>query len=115
MTIGGYLDNFDRRSRDVAYVYQRGLRMVRWTYPQVAQCARKFAWELAERGLERGDRIVLIGDASAEWIASFFGCALRGVAVVPLDPQSSPDFLARVAEQVQPRLALAGGGKTIAG
>src|SRR5215213_7783451 len=41
-----------------------------------------------------------------EWVAAFFGCALRGAVVVPLDVESAPDFVARVQEQTRARLVL---------
>jgi long-chain acyl-CoA synthetase len=37
-------------------------------------------------------------------VAAFFGCALRGVVVVPMDDGASAEFAARVAGQVEARL-----------
>ena len=47
--------------------------------------AGRFAALLEDRGIGMGDRVVLWGENSAEWVAAFYGCMLRGVMAVPLD------------------------------
>ena len=46
------------------------------------------------------------GPNSAEWVAVFFGCALRGAIIVPIDDAATSDFAVRVFEQVRARLIL---------
>lgn len=52
--------------------------------------------------------MLLWGENSAEWIAAFFGCVLRGVLPVPLDATGTRDFAIRVADEVSPKLVVAG-------
>ncbi len=92
------------RNQEVAYVYRRGFRTLRWTYRQLAELAFQFARELEARGIGKGDRILLWGDNSAEWIAAFFGCMLRGAVAVPMDRIAAPDFAQRVAADVDAKL-----------
>ncbi len=99
-----YLDNFLRRGRECAYVQHRGYRTVRWSYRQVAETSFRFARELEALGIGKGDRVLLWGPNSAEWAAVFFGCALRGVIVVPIDEAGAADFAQRVYQQVDGRL-----------
>ncbi len=99
-----YLENFLRRGRECAYVQQRGYRTVRWSYQQVAETAFRFARELERRGIGKGERVLLWGPNSAEWVAVFFGCALRGVIVVPIDDAGTADFAQRVYQQVDGKL-----------
>ena len=47
---------------------------------------------------------MLWGQNCAQWVAALFGCALRGVVVVPMDDGSAADFAGRVAQQVEARL-----------
>ena len=47
------------RRREVAYVYRRGFRTLRWTYGQLAELAFRFARELEARGIGKGDRVLL--------------------------------------------------------
>jgi long-chain acyl-CoA synthetase len=98
------LDRFLRWGREIAYVQRSGYRTVSWSYRQVAQTAFQFARELEARGIGKGERILIWGPNSAEWVAAFFGCALRGVVVVPMDDVATPDFALRVHQQVGAKL-----------
>jgi long-chain acyl-CoA synthetase len=52
---------------------------------------------------------MLWGENSAEWAAVFFGCALKGVVVVPMDDGASADFAGRVSAQAGAKLVVASG------
>lgn len=101
-----YLDNFRRRGNECAYIQRRGYRAERWSYRQVAETAFRFARELEQRNIGKGDRVLIWGPNSAEWVTVFFGCALRGTIVVPMDDAAASDFALRVAEQVKARLVV---------
>jgi long-chain acyl-CoA synthetase len=105
-TINSYLGDYLKRGRETAFAYRRGLRMVRWSYRRVAETAYAFARELETRGVGKGERILLWAANGPEWVAAFFGCALRGAVVVPLDVESAPDFVSRVQAQTRARLVL---------
>jgi long-chain acyl-CoA synthetase len=99
-----YLDYFLQRRNETAYVQPHGYRTVRWSYREVADLAFQFARELDARSITKGERIVLWGSNSAEWVAVFLGCALRGVVVVPMDDVAMPDFALQVHQQVDAKL-----------
>src|SRR5437773_2888091 len=103
-SIGEYLGSFLQRGQQHAYVQRRGYRTARWTYRQIAELAFRCARELANRGIAKGERVLIWGPNSAEWVAAFFGCALRGVIVVPMDDAAAPEFALRVAQQVSAKL-----------
>src|SRR5215210_2872757 len=105
-TIYSYLEDYLRRGDETAFAHRRGLRMVSWSYRRVAEAAYGFARELEARGVGKGERVLLWAANGPEWVAAFFGCALRGAVVVPLDVESAPDFVARVQEQTRARLVL---------
>ncbi len=42
------------------------------------------------------DAVLLWAPNCAEWVATFFGCALSGVIAVPVDDGASPDFARRI-------------------
>ena len=102
-----YIQGFYALGKDTAYVQRRGYRNMRWTYAEIADLAACFAAELDERGVQRGERVLLWGENCAEWAAAFFGCMLRGVVAVPMDQIATPDFALRVARQVNAKLAVA--------
>jgi long-chain acyl-CoA synthetase len=106
VTILEYLGNFRRHAREVAYVHHRGYRMQRWSYGEVLGNAYRFARELEQRGIGKGDKVLLWGENCAEWVVAFFGCVLRGTVAVPIDKIAAPDFAQRVAEQVGAQLCV---------
>jgi long-chain acyl-CoA synthetase len=95
-----------RIAREIAVVHYRGNRRHVTTYGDLARLAGRFAAFLAEHGIVEGDRVVLWAENSAEWIAAFYGCMLRGVLAVPLDAAGTAEFAARVAADVHPKLAV---------
>ena len=103
--LASLVEEFRHHADDTAIVAStRGIRRYRTTYGELANLAGRFAAELDRRGLAPGERIVLWGANSAEWIAVFFGCLLRGIIVVPLDAAGSPEFASRVVKDVAPKL-----------
>ncbi len=99
-----FVPQFLERGDSCAYVQRRGYRTVRWSYRRVAETAFQFARELEARNIAKGDRVMLWGPNSAEWVTAFFGCALRGVVIVPMDDAALPDFALRVHQQVDAKL-----------
>jgi acyl-CoA synthetase (AMP-forming)/AMP-acid ligase II len=75
-----------------------------FTYGQVLEMAFGFCRDLETRRIGKGERVMLWGENCAEWVAAFFGCALCGVVVVPMDNGASADFAARVSAQVEAKL-----------
>jgi long-chain acyl-CoA synthetase len=100
------IDDFRRFDREIAVVRYAGNRRRVTTYGELARLAGRFAALLEKQGIRAGDRVLLWGENSAEWMAAFYGCMLRGVLSVPLDAAGTADFAARVAADVRPRLAV---------
>ncbi len=101
--------DFEQHGAQVSIVAPRGLRQNRTSYADLAKLAHRFAAELSNRQIAKGERVLLWGENSAEWVAAFFGCVLRGVLPVPLDAAGSHDFAARVIAEVSPRLLILAG------
>ncbi|HTT17665.1 MAG TPA: AMP-binding protein [Candidatus Sulfotelmatobacter sp.] len=101
------LEHFPAYAGECAYAQHRGYRMEKFTYRQVLDWALAFHQELERRAVGRGESVMLWGENSAEWVAAFFGCALRGVVVVPMDDGASADFARRVCSQVGAKLLVA--------
>jgi long-chain acyl-CoA synthetase len=115
-----FLHEYAAKGEEVAFRQRVGYRMESWTYAQIAAAANRVARELDSRGIGQGDSAVVWGENSAQWVVAFFGCVLRGVAVVPMDLGSTPEFVARVARDTKAKLMFrsrgaAGGSVTIPG
>ena len=102
--LASLVEDFRNHATETAVVSHRGIRRYPKTYGELAQLAGRFAAALDRRNIAPGDRVVLWGANSAEWIAAFFGCLLRGVVAVPLDAAGAPEFALRVIRDVAPKL-----------
>ena len=103
-SVADCLKDFWSHGGDCAYLQRRGYRTERWSYVRVANAAAGFARKLEARGIFKSDRVMLWGENCAEWVAVFFGCALAGVVVVPMDDGAAADFAMRVFDQVEAKL-----------
>ncbi len=102
--LASLVEDFQLHAAETAVVAHRGNRRYATTYGELAELAGRFAAELERRGMTPGERVVLWGANSAEWIGVFFGCLLRGVIAVPLDAAGSSEFANRVVKDVSPKL-----------
>jgi long-chain acyl-CoA synthetase len=102
---------FERYASDVAIVQRHGYRRECWTYAQLASVPAAFAGVLQQRGVRTGERVILWGPNSAEWMAAFWGCLLRGAVAVPLDDGATTESAARVACETDTKLVIAARGK----
>jgi long-chain acyl-CoA synthetase len=96
--------DFRRYDEQLAVVTHRGNRRFSSSYADLARLCGRCAHAFDELGLQPGDRVLLWGSNSLEWVAAFFGCILRGIVAVPLDAAGSLEFAQRVVAEVQPRL-----------
>ncbi len=104
-------DDFHRYSRDIAVVQRRGYRRESSTYAKLAKIAFRLEHDLRQHGVRTGDRVLLWSPNSAEWMAAFWGCLLRGAVAVPIDDGATFDFAARVARETSAKLIIASEGK----
>lgn len=87
---------FPSFGKGVAVIQRRGYRREKVTYAELYSRSISLAQTLSEHAIQPGDRVLLWGANSAEWIAAFWAILLRGAIVVPMDPAASPDFVRRV-------------------
>jgi len=106
-TVLSYLEDYQQRGEAIMFAHPRGLRYVRWSYAQLVLTARRVAREIEGRGIARGERVLLCGENSPEWVAAFWGCLLRGAVVVPLDRESTAEFVCSVQQQTDAKLVAA--------
>src|SRR5262245_56249528 len=100
------LENFRRFAGDAAVVERRGYRRKSRTYAELFSAAENWSALLARRGIGAGDRVVLWGANSAEWVAAFWGVMLRGAVAVPMDPGATREFVERTIRESDAKLVL---------
>ncbi|MCV7413533.1 hypothetical protein AWC05_02505 [Mycobacterium florentinum] len=79
----------------------------RLSFAQLAEAIDAVAGTLHRQGLQAGDRILLAGANSIEWVVTFWACLCHGWVLVPVNAWWSPEELAHAAGLVGARLAVA--------
>src|SRR5438128_8209919 len=51
---------------------------------------------LDQRGVRKGDRVLIWGENRLEWVAVFWACVARGIQAVPVDHRFSADLVQRI-------------------
>ena len=93
MLIGDIATNNARRYPDKRALLDAG-RVHTWA--QVDERARRLAGYLSGRGLEPGDRVMVIARNCIEWPEISFGLAKAGLIAVPVNIRLAPDEVAHV-------------------
>ena len=77
-----------RYGESIALQMKRGGSWVRVTYGELLERAEAQADLWRRCGLEAGDRVLLYGGNSPEWVIACMAASVAGLAVVPVDPQT---------------------------
>jgi len=99
-------DSFQKIGSDIAFVEKTGYRRVRKTYAELSTNSLLWSNALGGRGVGPGDRVLLWGSNSCDWIACFWAILLRGAVAVPMDSSANPDFVRRTVEEANVKLIL---------
>ena len=88
-------DIFRRRAvntpDDTAVMDFKGTGIQALTFLELNRAMNRFASAARDCGLGKGDRMVLLGLNSAEYVIALYGCAKAGVIAVPVNPGISPE------------------------
>ena len=87
-----------------AVTIKRGFRTLNLTYKELYDLSKKVALFLKDHGVKKGDNVVLLAPNSPYWVAVFFGTLMRGAHIVPLNVQSTRDFVLRALKQTGARV-----------
>lgn len=83
----------------IAFQTCREGRWLRYTYGQAQTSIVNIASRLRSRyAIQRGDRVVLWGSASPEWVLTSFAVHSLGAVTVPLDPQWPVEEVEKAAQ-----------------
>jgi long-chain acyl-CoA synthetase len=93
LTLISLLDSFRRFGGDPGVVETRGYRRVSRTYQELELAAEAWSLVLRQHGIRAGDRVILWGANSAEWVAAFWGVMLLGAVTVSMDASATHEFV----------------------
>jgi len=86
-----------------AIAVKSAFRTFSFSYRQMYQRGLGLANYLAQKEINKGDRILVWSYNGQEYASILLGCALSGVVVVPIDFGSKADFVRLIAEKVGAR------------
>src|SRR4051794_9328242 len=75
----------------VAVKYKEGDRWVDRTFDEVVEIVRPLAFGLVTLGIEKGDRVSILGNTRPEWTYFDFAALSIGATVVPIYQTNSPE------------------------
>src|SRR3954463_5782697 len=78
----------------------------RLAYREANQVVNRVAQGLLARGLQRGDRVLLVCENSVEAYLTKLGVAKAGMVNVPPSPSLAPDAIAELVARAGPRFAV---------
>ncbi|MGH8011236.1 MAG: AMP-binding protein, partial [Candidatus Binataceae bacterium] len=76
------------------------------SYRELRDSAHRAGLHLRTRGVKPGDRVLLIGENSPDWVQAYFAILYAGAIAVPLDHLISNDELASICRIAEPKAAL---------
>lgn len=77
------------------------------TWAELELLVRALAGGLAERRLDRGDRVVIMLDNGVEFVAAYFGTLRAGMVAVPINTGYTASEVSGVIQSCRPRLVIA--------
>jgi long-chain acyl-CoA synthetase len=83
---------------EVAVKFKEGDRWVDRTFGEVQEVVRPLAFGLVELGVEKGDRVSILGNTRPEWTYFDFAALSVGAVVVPIYQTNSPEECRYVLE-----------------
>lgn len=99
MLIHHFLENSAKRFPDkVAVIHEKA----RATYGQINTDADKLGAFLVNRGVLKGDRVVILMENSVEYIVTYYGILKAGAVAVPLSTDLKPDGLSPLLAELEP-------------
>jgi len=98
------VERFDRRP---FLLIRPGFRTRITRYRDLGRLIPRVARVLHNKGLHRGDRVMIWAVNRPEWGIAFLGAIHAGIVVVPLDVRSTTEFAAKVAAKTRASAILA--------
>jgi len=93
-----------QKIKTTAFVQKTDFRTFRYSYDDVYKMACKVANLLDDKGVKKGDKVMIWGQSSVAWGFAFLGCILKGAIAIPLDIRSQPELIKTIQRQVNAKV-----------
>ncbi len=102
LTIAHYIRTLADKYEDrPAICFKSAFRTFSYSYRDMHQRSLRVANYLTEKGINKGDRIIIWSYNGQEYASVLLGCALAGVVPVPVDFSFKADFVELIADRVE--------------
>ncbi len=101
-----YIDMMLKWGNRIYLVGYEGYRKKTWTFQKARYTILGLSEELKRRKIHKGDKIILFGRSSPEWIIAFFTIIHRGAVVIPLDYKTPKELFSKVYKKTSPSLII---------
>ncbi len=112
-TLLSLIEDLSAHPRTTAYIHRAQYRRHSWTYAKILAYAKKFAVLLDQWGMAKGDKLIIWGQNSPEWIVCFLGCIFRGIIIIPIDDTSTEGFVLKIQKIVRAKIAVFSRGRKL--
>lgn len=101
LTIAHYVKMLAKEYENRPAIYfKSAFRTFSFSYHEIHEQCLRVANYLSQKGIKKGDRILVWSYNGQEYASVLLGCAVSGVIAVPIDFSSKADFVALIAEKV---------------
>jgi len=88
----------------IAIKNRKDFRTQETTYAQLYEKILSTSSFLEKLKIKKGDKILILGQSSLEYVVLFFGAIFQGIIVVPLDMQTDSAFINKVANRTKAKV-----------
>jgi long-chain acyl-CoA synthetase len=78
-----------------------------WTFKDVETIAAQIGAYLEAQEITSGERIIILARNSPWWVSVFIACLFKDIVVVPIDFNSSNEFIEKIIAKTKPRMIFA--------
>jgi len=101
LTIAHYIRMLSKEYEDRPAIYfKSAFRTFTFSYSQIHDRCLRVANYLSQKGIKKGDRILIWSYNGQEYASILLGCAVSGTVAVPIDFSSKADFVSLIADKV---------------
>jgi len=100
--IQNLIEDYLTSNKDKDIISQKkGYRIFSMKGKELDEKIKKTRILLEKSKIKKGDKIIIIGNNSIEWIVVYFSCILSGIIVVPLDIMTDKSLFKKIQEIVK--------------
>ena len=105
-TIQDIIETFPKHKEKLALKYRSQFRKFNWSYNSLYKDIRKFSVFLDKQGIKKGDKVLLWGFNSPQWVIVHLGTLYHGSISVPADSMATPQAVNKIIKISKPDIII---------